>query len=71
MSLILAATDLGIGTGHTSVGDQEMARDLLKFPEDHFCAWLIALGYPMDRPMTPLKRHNRRPFEEVVHRGTW
>lgn len=71
MSLILAATDLGIGTGHTAVGNQELARELLKFPETHFCAWLIALGYPVDRPMTPLKRHNRRPFEDVVHRGTW
>jgi nitroreductase len=71
MTMILAATELGIGCGHTSVGDQDLARKLLKFPEDHFLAWLVAMGYPEDRPMTPLKRHNRRPFDEVVHRGTW
>lgn len=71
MSLILAATDLGIGAGHTAVSEQDLARELLKFPEGYFLAWLVALGYPEDRPMTPLKRHNRRPFDEVVHRGTW
>ena len=51
--------------------DQELARRLLGFPEDRFCAWLIALGVPADRPLTPIQRPNRRPFEDVVHRGHW
>ena len=55
MTLILAATDLGVGAGHTAVSEQELARELLGFPEDHFCAWLIALGYPADGPIRPLK----------------
>jgi nitroreductase len=71
MALILAATDLGIGTGHSAVGDQAKARELLGFPEDRVCVALIALGYPADRPMAPLKRHNRRPLEDVVHREKW
>jgi nitroreductase len=71
MALILAATDLGIGAGHTAVSDQALARQLLKFPEDRVCAALIALGYPDDRPIAPLKKHNRRPLDEVVHRGSW
>jgi nitroreductase len=71
MTLMLAATELGIGCGHSAVSEQDLARQLLKFPEDRFCAWLIALGYPADKPLTPLKRHNRKPFEEIVHRGTW
>ena len=51
MTLILAATDLGVGAGHTAVSEQELARELLGFPEDHFCAWLIALGsLPGGRP---------------------
>ncbi len=71
MSIMLAATDLGIGSAHSAVSDQELARRLLGFPEDRFCAWLITLGVPADRPLTPLARPNRRPFEDVVHRGHW
>jgi nitroreductase len=71
MSIMLAATDLGIGSAHAAVGDQELARRLLGFPEDRFCAFLIALGVPADRPLTPIEQPDRRPFEDVVHRGHW
>jgi nitroreductase len=71
MSIMLAAADLGIGSGHAAVGDQDLARRLLGFPDDHFCAYLIALGHPGDRPLAPLTKINRRPFDEVVHRGRW
>lgn len=71
MSMMIVAASLGIGSGHSAVGDQDLARRILGFPEDRVCAYLIALGYPADRPLAPLKRINRRPFEEVVHRGRW
>jgi nitroreductase len=71
MSIMLAAANLGIGTAHAGVGDQDLARTLLGFPEDKFCAYLISLGYPADRPLTPIKRPDRRPFDEVVHRDRW
>ena len=71
ISIMLAAADLGIGSAHSAVSDQELARRLLGFPEDHFCAWLITLGVPADRPLRPIARPNRRPFEDVVHRGHW
>jgi nitroreductase len=71
MSIMLAAADLGVGSAHAAVSDQELARRLLGFPEDRFCAWLITLGVPADRPLTPIKRPTRRPFEDVVHRGRW
>jgi nitroreductase len=71
MSIMIAAADLGIGSGHSAVGDQDLARRLLGLPADRFCAYLIALGYPADRPLVPLTRINRRPFDEVVHRGHW
>jgi nitroreductase len=71
MSIMLAAAGLGIGTAHAGVGDQDMARSLLGFPDDKFCAYLISLGYPADRPLTPIKRPDRRPFDEVVHRDRW
>jgi nitroreductase len=71
MSIMTAAADLGIGSGHASVGDQDLARQLLGFPEDRFLAFMIALGYPADRPLAPIARPDRRPFEEVVHFGHW
>jgi nitroreductase len=71
MSIMLAAADLGIGSGHAAVTDQALARDLLGLPEDWFCAWLVALGYPADRPLAPIRRPNRRPAEEVIRHGRW
>jgi nitroreductase len=71
MSMMLAAADLGIGSGHSAVFEQDLARKLLGYPEDRFCAYLIAFGYPADRPLRPIRNPNRRPFDEVVHRGHW
>jgi nitroreductase len=71
MSIMLAAADLGIGSAHAGVHDQELARRVLGVPEDRFCAVLITLGVPADRPLTPIQRPNRRPLAEVVHRGHW
>jgi nitroreductase len=71
MAMMIAAADLGIGTGHSAVGDQDLARRLLGFPEDREAALLLDLGYPADRRLTPIRRPNRRPFEDVVHRGHW
>ena len=71
MSMMLAAADLGIGSGHSAVAEQDLARKLLGYPEDHFCAYLIAFGYPADRPLRPIRNPNRRPFDDVVHRGHW
>jgi nitroreductase len=71
MSMMLAAADAGIGSGHAAVRDQELARRLLGVPEDRVIAWLVAFGYPADRPLTPIVRPDRRPFDEVVHRGRW
>jgi nitroreductase len=71
MSIMLAAADLGIGSGHAAVREQDLARELLGHPDDRFCAFLIALGHPADRALVPLRHPDRRPFEEVVHRGRW
>ncbi|MFP1152602.1 nitroreductase family protein [Mycobacterium sherrisii] len=71
MAMMLAATDLGIGTGHSSVGDQEKARAILGVPEDHLVAFMLGIGYPADRPLVPIRKPDRRPFDEVVHHGRW
>jgi nitroreductase len=71
MSMMLAAADLGIGSGHSAVADQPLARRILGLPEDRYCAYLIAFGYPADRPLAPIKRPDRRPFDSIVHWGQW
>jgi nitroreductase len=71
MAMMIAAADHGVGTGHSSVGDQAKAREVLGVPGDRVVKYLIDLGYPADRPLKPIKKPNRRPFEEVVHLGRW
>jgi nitroreductase len=71
MAMMLAATDLGIGTGHSAVGDQEKARAILGVPNDHIVAYLLGVGYPAGRALTPISKPDRRPFDEVVHHGRW
>ena len=56
MSIMLAAADLGIGSGHSAVGDQDLARQLLGLPDGKSCAFLISLGYPAGRPLAPIKQ---------------
>lgn len=70
MSIMVAATDLGIGTGHSSSHDQAVAQEVLGFPDGHYCPWLIGLGYPVE-PMRPIKNPARRGFDDVVHYETW
>lgn len=71
MSMMIAAADLGVATAHAAVADQNLAREILGFPDGQFCAYLVAMGYPADRPLAPIEKPNRRPFEDVVHRERW
>jgi nitroreductase len=71
MAMMITAVDLGIGTGHAAVTDQDLARSLLGFPADRFCAYLLAMGYPADRPLMPISHPERRAFDDVVHRERW
>jgi nitroreductase len=71
MQMMIAAADQGIGAGHSAVGDQDLARSVLHVPEGKLVAFVIDLGYPADRPLTPGTRLKRRPFDEVVHRNGW
>jgi nitroreductase len=71
IQMALAATDRGIGSGHSSIGEQDRLRRLLGIPEDRRGTYMLALGYPADRPLAPLTKINRRPIDDVVHRGRW
>jgi nitroreductase len=70
-AMMVAAADLGIGTGHSAVGEQAKARAILGVPDDHVVCYLLGVGYPADRPLRPIVKPDRRPFDQVVHRGRW
>ena len=69
--IMIAAADLGIGSGHSAVTDQEQAQRVLGFPDGRFCAYLIPLGHPAEQPLQPIEHPDRRPFDEVVHWDRW
>ena len=71
MSIMLTAADLGIGSCHAAIGDQPLAREVLGLPEDRECMWLMSLGWPSGRPLTPIGHPERRAFDDVVHRERW
>jgi nitroreductase len=68
---VAAAADLGICTGHSSVGDQDSARQILGVPGDHDVTFLLGVGYPADRPLRPIANPDRRPAGEIIHHGRW
>jgi nitroreductase len=71
VSMMIAAADLGIGSCHSAVADQDLARRILGQPADRRCAMLVSLGYPADRPLSPIKNPDRRSLDDVVHRDRW
>lgn len=71
LQMMVTAADLGIGSGHSAVGDQDLARQILDLPAGKILQYVIDFGHPGDRPLKPISQPNRREFDEVVHRGTW
>ncbi|HWE59237.1 MAG TPA: nitroreductase family protein [Solirubrobacteraceae bacterium] len=71
LQMMVAAADLGIGSGHSAVGDQDLAREILGLPPTKILKYVIDFGHPADRPLKPIRKPDRRPFDEVVHRGVW
>jgi nitroreductase len=60
--LILAATNLGLGTCWVGAFDVEAAREVLKIPDYAEPVIFTPLGYPDDKPGP----RRRKPMEELV-----
>jgi len=71
MAMMIAAADLGIGSCQAGIADLPRVRELLGIPDDRDWALLMSLGYPAGRPLAPVRNPDRRPFDDVVHRGRW
>jgi nitroreductase len=72
-NMTLAAWELGIGSVPATVYNQDLARDLLGYPADHWCEFLLSFGYPLvPEALTWAKRAGgRKPLDAVVHTERW
>jgi hypothetical protein len=53
------------------VGEQHKARAILGVPEGYEVAYLLGVGYPADCSLKPIRKRNRRAFNQVVCQGHW
>ncbi|HYH92386.1 MAG TPA: nitroreductase family protein [Candidatus Saccharimonadales bacterium] len=72
-SMMLAAWELGIGSVPATVYEHDLARELLGYPADQRCEFLLSFGYPADpEDLTrPPKAGGRRSLGELVHEERW
>ena len=72
-NMTLAAWSLGVGSVPATVYNQPLARELLGYPADHWCEFMLSFGYP-EKPeaLTWSNRAGgRKPLEAVVHTERW
>ena len=71
--MILTAWELGIGSVPATVYRQDLARELLRYPDDRHCEFLLSFGYPADpgELTRPLKAGGRKPLSDLVHQERW
>jgi nitroreductase len=65
--LILAASDLGLGTCWIAAFNAQAAREVLCLPDDVEPLVFTPLGYPADKP----KPKERKPLRELVRYEHW
>ena len=65
--LILAATNLGLGTCWIAAFDVNAAREVLGLPDEAEPAIFTPLGYPADQPGPKI----RKPLDELVRYEHW
>lgn len=72
-NMVLAAWALGIGSVPATVYEQELARELLGYPAEDHCEYILGFGYPADRSVLtrPPQAGGRVALDEIVHRERW
>jgi nitroreductase len=72
-NMVLAAWDRGIGSCPATVYEHDVAREILRYPDDQHCEYILSFGYPADEsaltaPKSPGGRLSR---DEIHHEETW
>ena len=72
-NMMLAAWELGVGACPATVYEQPVAREILGYPDDRWCGYVLSFGYPADpEDLTRQPRvGGRKPLDEVIHRERW
>jgi nitroreductase len=72
-NMMLAAWELGIGSVPATVYEHDRARELLGYPADQHCEYLLSFGYPAnpDDLTRPPKAGGRLALDELVHEERW
>ncbi len=72
-NMMLAAWEVGVGSVPATVYEHERARDLLGYPAEWHCEFIISFGYPLDPAQldAPKRAGGRKPLAEIVHEERW
>jgi len=65
--LVLRATELGLGTCFVAWADKEKIKRILGIPEDVIVPYVIAMGYPDEKP----KSRGRKKLNEIMNFEKW
>jgi nitroreductase len=72
-NMLLVAWERGIGSVPATVYDQQLCREILGYPVDQHCEYILSFGYPaaarlIDRPP---RSGGRLPLGELVYHEHW
>jgi nitroreductase len=72
-NMTLAAWDLGVGSVPATVYEHDLCRQILGYPADHHCEYVLSFGYPLsqDDLSRPPKAGGRLKRNEVLHWERW
>lgn len=71
--MMLVAWELGVGSCPATVYEPERAREILGYPADMHCEFMLSFGYPADPDVLerPNRAGGRRPADDVVRWERW
>jgi nitroreductase len=72
-NMVLVAWARGLGSVPATVYEHERCREILGFPEDHHCEYILNFGHPAAAGTLtrPLRRGGRLSMDEIVFGERW
>ena len=67
MNIMLAATNIGLGTCWIGAFDEEIVRDILHIPVGERPVAMVPIGFPDEDPVMP----QRMDLDQIIHREMW
>lgn len=71
--MMLVAWELGVGSCPATVYEHGRAREILGYPADMHCEFMLSFGYPADPEVLerPNRAGGRKPVDDVVRWERW